>query len=51
VPNRASDDPVLRGLLRQAFLFEDPTAYEAGVLDAYAALCEAASTSEVRTAV
>lgn len=28
-------DPLLRRLLSQAFLFDDPRAYEAGVRDAY----------------
>jgi hypothetical protein len=28
-------DPLLRRLLNQAYLFDDPRAYEAGVRDAY----------------
>lgn len=28
-------DPLLRRLLSQAYLFDDPRAYEAGVRDAY----------------
>lgn len=35
------DEHLLAGLLRQAFLFDDPAAYEAGVRDAWDALRDA----------
>jgi hypothetical protein len=31
-------DPLLQRLLRQAHLFDDPAAYEAGVMDAFEAV-------------
>ncbi|MTV26147.1 hypothetical protein FTX61_12120 [Nitriliruptoraceae bacterium ZYF776] len=45
-PDRPRDgatvEPLLERLLNQAYLFDDPGAYEAGVRDAFAALADAA---------
>ncbi|HEX2026382.1 MAG TPA: hypothetical protein VHF25_00110 [Nitriliruptorales bacterium] len=38
------------GLLAQAFLFDDPTTYEAGVRDAFAAMAELLVQGVARTA-
>jgi hypothetical protein len=39
-------DLLLQGLLRQAYLFDDPSAYEAGVRDAFEALTTAAAQAD-----
>jgi hypothetical protein len=44
-------DDVLEQLLRQAYLFDDPRAYEAGVRDALAAVDEHVRDAPVSTPV
>jgi len=39
-------DPLLRRLLSQAYLFDDPRAYEAGVRDAFEVLSRADAEDE-----
>jgi hypothetical protein len=40
-------DPLLRRLLSQAYLFDDPRAYEAGVRDAFDLLSRERAENEV----
>lgn len=43
-------EEVRAGLLAQAFLFDDPTTYEAGVRDAFSAVAELLVRGVARTA-